>query len=273
VSAPDILVQVHIPRCAGTSVRIWLHDAALEGAISGYRSLYPDYVFGRHEVWPSADDPRLAAASTHNIRYFTPTVAGRRVHYFTLLRDPRAQALSAVRYVQQERDAFGVPRAVRNTSYDIAKWLLEGSFGEPFENAQTNHIALHAWCDASGRRLLPDRYISWSAADRAAYERERLEFAKSLLADFIVVGTVERLPESLGMLRARSARYGINLLPVERLTRANASDVPPDDDAAWIDNDPLGARLLESLTVDDQLHAHARRGLEAVLGPPSSPAG
>ena len=245
--------------------------AALEGAISGYRSLYPHYVFGRHEVWPSANDARLAAVSSHNIRHFPPTVGGRRVTsaFHVVPRPARRRSRGCVTCSRNaRRSAFRRGSPIRHTR--STKWLLDGSFGEPFENAQTNHIALHAWCDASHGRLIPDRYDSWSGADRAAYGRERLEFAKSLLEDFIMVGTVERLPESLGLLRTRSARFGINLLPVDRLTRANASDLPPGDDASWIDTDPLGARLLESVAIDGELHAYAQRRLEEPILPERS---
>jgi hypothetical protein len=242
-----------------------LRDAAIAGAITGYRSLYPDYVFEPLEVWPSADDPRLAAVSTHNIRRFAPTIAGRPLHYFTLLREPRAQALSVLRYVQQERKAFGVPADVGAGSKDIARWLLDGVNGEPFENAQTNHIALYTWCDATRGRCVPELYAGWSAADKAAYRRERLDLAKSLLRSFLAVGIVERLPESLAVVRRSSMEVGINLLPAERITVANVTQIPPGDDVTWIDEDPLGQRLLESLEVDRELHAFAERLLDEAV--------
>jgi len=273
LSAPDILVQVHIPKCAGTAVRVWLQEAAVEGAITGYRSLYPDFVFPANARWPSSDDPRLAAVSTHNIRRFNPTVAGRSVHYFTILRDPRAQVLSALRYVQQERQAFGVPPNVENSSREIAAWLLRERYGEPFENAQTNHIALYTWCDATRGRCIPELYGSWSWDDQSAYVRERLDLAKSLLESFIAVGTVERLHFTLEVLRRRAAVFGLNLLPVDRLTIANVTAVPEEDDISWIDTDPLGARLLESISVDDELHAYAEQLLDEALGETNTRAG
>jgi len=266
VTAPDILVHIHIPKCAGTAVRVWLKDAAVERAITGFRALYPgEHVYLPSESWPSSSDARLVAVSTHNIRRFPPQLGVRRLHYFTILRDPRAQAISALRYTQQERVAFGVPASVGNASIEIARWLLEHTGGEPFENAQTNHIALYEWCDGTRGRVHPERYGAWPKGERAAYERERLALAKTLLQTFITVGTAERLAESLHVLRTRSAGFGVNLLPVDRVTIANVTEIPEDDDISWIDHDPLGARLLESVAVDYELYAFGRALLEKAL--------
>ncbi len=273
MQAPDILVYVHIPKCAGTAVRVWLRDAAVEGAITGFRALYPErHIYLPNEAWPSSNDARLVAVSSHNIRRYPPRLGARRLHYATILRDPRAQAISVLRYTQQERKAFGVPASVGTASIDVARWLLERTDGEPFENAQTNHIALHEWCDAAHGRVNPERYGSWPKRDRATYERERLPLAKSLLQRFIMVGTAERPAESLHVLRARSAGIGLNLLPVDRVTVTNVTEIPEGDDISWIDRDPLGARLLESLAVDYELYAYGQTLLERALAEPNAEA-
>jgi hypothetical protein len=266
VSAPDILVYVHIPKCAGTAVRVWLKDAAVEGAITGFRALYPDrHIYLPNEAWPSANDARLVAVSSHNIRRYPPKLGARRLHYATILRDPRAQAISALRYTQQERSAFGIPASVGAASIDIARWMLERTGADPLENAQTNHIALYEWCDATRGRVVPELYGSWPKGDRAAYERDRLSLAKSLLRKFITVGTAERLAESLHVMRTRSTEYGLNLLPPSRVTVTNVTEIPDGDDISWIDRDPLGARLLESLAVDYELYAYGQELLEKAL--------
>jgi hypothetical protein len=271
VSAPDILVYVHIPKCAGTAVRVWLKDAAVEGTITGFRALYPErHIYLPNEAWPSSNDARLVAVSSHNIRRYPAMLGARRLHYATTLRDPRAQAVSALRYMQQERAAFGVPASVGRASIDMARWLLERTGGEPFENAQTNHIALYEWCDATHGRVNPEQYGWWPKADRAAYERDRLALAKSLLRKFIAVGTAARLRESLHVLRTRSTGFGLNLLPAGRVTVTNVTEIPAGDDIAWIDRDPLGARLLESLAVDYELYAYGQTLLEKALAETSA---
>jgi hypothetical protein len=256
VAASDILVQIHIPKCAGTSVGLWLREAALAGVISGFRALYPDYVYAESDLWSSGfDDARLAAVTTHNVRRFASYSGDRRVRYFTLLREPRAHVLSGMRYMLQDRQAFGVPDIVASTTRALAAWLLDRSLDAPFrENVQTNHLALYVWCDATSGRCDPDHRAAWSALDRAVYERERLDIAKDVLRSFLAVGTVERLPASLELLRARCAAIGLQLLPVERLRHVNVTTVPLDD-VSWIDTEPLGARLRESLATDGELYA------------------
>lgn len=258
-----------MPKCAGSAVRVWLEEAALEGVVSGFRSLYPDYVYAgetQDDRLPEGlDDPRLSALTTHNIRRFTPELAGRRMHYFTLLRHPIAHFLSAVNYMVQERAAFAIPAHVRNTPGDVAAWCLEQPVDAPFrENAQTNHLALYGWCDARGARCDPQRRAAWDAADEQAYRDERLDFAKAVLRDFLVVGTVERIVPALELLRRRAARAGFALLPVERLQRINVSH-KTEGYPTWAYNGPIAARLHEALRVDFELYKYAQALLDEAL--------
>lgn len=259
-AGPDVLVQIHIPKCAGTSVAHWLRDAAVTGVISGFRALYPDYVYADDELQAVGfDDARLTAASTHNIRRFVPTSGGRRLHYFTLLREPRAHFLSAVRHMLLDRQAFGVPESYR-TSREVVTWLMDmpPNANLPFrENTQTNHLALYVWCDATAGRCRPECYGSWAPADVAAYLRERLDIAKDTLRSFLAFGTVERLSETLELVRRRSAAFGLQLPPVDRVPRVNVTLVP-DDDISWIDAEPLCRSVLESVAVDRQLYEWAQ---------------
>lgn len=266
MASPDILVQIHIPKCAGTSVGVWLRNAAMEGVITGFRALYPDYVYAPGEQPLGFQDPRLTAVTTHNIRRFQPFSGDRRVHYFTLLRDPLTQFLSAARYMLQEREAFGIPPAVGETPRDVTKWVLDQSLDAPFrENNQTNHLALYVWCDAATARPQPERRAEWAAADQADYERDRLAIAKDVLRSFLVVGTVERISESLELVRRRSAAFGLQLPPVAKLEHHNVTLVPAGD-LAWIENDPVGERLRESLAVDRELYQFAQQLLDEARG-------
>jgi len=251
--APDVLVQVHIPKCAGTSVAAWMGSAYTWGELTGFLSYYA----GHHVddgVWPNGlRSPRLTAVSAHNIRRFPDSINGRRIHYFTILRDPLTHFLSMLRYMVQERAAFGVPPEVGNTTREVAAWLLDRPRGLPLcENTQTNHLALVAWCDATRGQL--------------AYERERLELAQDILGSFLAVGTVERLTETLELVRERSWDFGFRLLPVDRVPRINVTRVPLDD-ISWLDNDPVGERVRASIAVDRELYAFAERLLDTAERP------
>jgi hypothetical protein len=183
---------------------------------------------------------------------------------------PLPHFISVLRYLMQERRAYGVPEDVGPTSREMAAWLLDRPIGAFFrENVQTNHLALYPWCDATAGRCDPGRYGLWSAADQAAYERERLEIAKDVLRSFITVGTVERLPQTLEVLRRRSAAHGLNLLAVDQVPRENVTRTPIDD-LSWVDRAPLGGRLFESFAVDEELYAFGEALLDGACSSPLS---
>jgi len=261
--APDVLVQVHIPKCAGTSVAAWLSKAYTWGELTGFFSHFAAGGIIDERAWSSGlRSPHLAAVSAHNIRRFPGIIGGRRIHYFTILRDPLTHFLSLVRYMNQERAAFGVPATVGESIRDIAAWVLDRPRGLPvIENMQTNHLALFAWCDATGGGRDPSRFAFWPRADQLAYERERLDVATDLLTSFLAVGTVERLADTLALVRERSADYGFRLLPVERVPRINVTRTPAGD-LSWIDTDPIGQRIRESIAVDEKLYAVAEQLLD-----------
>lgn len=144
-------MHIHIPKSAGTSVSNWLRTAAVTGVISGFRALYPDYVYTARDLGSAGlDDPRLTAVSSLNIQRFVPTSDERRLHYFTMLREPLPHFLSAIRYMLQGRQLLGVPAPIARTSRDMTAWSLGRPLRAAFrENTQTNHLALYTWCDAT----------------------------------------------------------------------------------------------------------------------------
>ena len=128
----------------------------------------------------------------------------------------------------------------------------------PFrENTETNHLALATWCEATSGRCEANAYGTWSDADQRAYRSERLEIAKSVLRSFFCVGVVERLHDSLELLRQRSAAVGIGLMPAGNIGHVNTTR--PLEDLSWIGpGTTLGCRLRESIAVDRELYAFAR---------------
>lgn len=266
---PGLLVQIHIPRCAGTSVGNWLRNAALQGVLTGFRAVYPDFVLETDNDYLAAGfaDPRQTAVTTHNIRKFPPTILGRKAHDFSILREPLAHMLSFVRYTRQERAAFDLPADLGDETRDIAAWLLARSLNAPFrENPQTNHLALATWCAATIRPCEPETYGRWSSADHQAYWNERLDVAKDVLGSFLCVGTVERLNETIAQLCARSHAAGIELLPAGHMVHVNATR-DHNDDLTWMEpNDPLGRRLRESRAADAELYRFANEMLDRING-------
>jgi hypothetical protein len=265
---PGLLIQIHIPRCAGTSVGSWLRGAAEKGLFGGFGTMYTDFVFDSDRDFRDAGfaDPRLTVVTTHNIQKFPETICGRSTHYFTILREPLAHTLSYVRYMRQERAAFDLPADLSDDTRDIVTWLLGRSLDSPFrENPQTNHLALHTWCEATASRCEASRYGSWTATDQRAYWSERLDVAKDVLRGFLCVGTVDRLNDFAALLRERSRAVGINLLPADQMVHVNTTSQDRDD-LSWMDpNDPLGRRLRESIAVDVELYRFATTMLDDAI--------
>jgi len=266
VTGPDVLVQIHIPKCAGTSVAAWLRHAAETGLLNGFGAFYPEFVFDDDRLWQAGlSDPRLSAVSAHNIRRFPREVRGRHMRYFTILRRPRAHFLSMVRYVIQERIKYGVPPEIGNSSREIAELLLADPKNAYFRNnVQTNHLALYPWCDATGGRLIAERFPYWAIGDQAAYERERLDVAKDVLRSFMAAGTVERLHETLEVVRRRSAAHWLHLLPAADVPVVNVTQVPMDD-ISWLDEGAFAVRVAASLECDVELHRFGEQLLDEAL--------
>lgn len=264
---PGVLIQIHIPRCAGTSVGNWLRLAAQHGVLRGFRAVYPEFVFEHEAEFLAAGfaDPRLTAVTSHNIQRFPTLICGRTAHYFTFLREPFAHVLSIARYMQAQRATFKLPDDIGNETEDVLVWLLNRPLNASFrENTQTNHLALATWCEATSGRCEAARYGMWSSTDQRAYQNERLEIAKSVLRSFLSVGVVERLHDSLELLRLRSAAVGIELLPAGDVGHVNTTSGPKD--FSWIRPDNPLVSLRESIAVDLELYAFARD----MLGPTTS---
>jgi len=202
-------------------------------------------------------DPRVTTASAHCIRTYPAQLCGRPAQYFTILREPLDHFRSYVRYMMTHRETYRVPRRLK-TQRDVAQWFLDARFGEiGSENMQTNHLALGPWCHAHGRDLAS--YPLWSAEDHHAYWDARLDVAKSTLRSFLSVGVVEKLPESLELLRARAASVGIALLSSAAVPWVNASE-PGDGDDGWLDpGTPIGEAIEKALVDDLKLYAYAAR--------------
>jgi hypothetical protein len=268
-AAADVLVHVHVPKCAGTAVRAWLFRAVF----TGFGVWYPDYVFDDERLESvGLRDVRVRAFSSHSIRRFPTAACGRRMNYFTLLRRPVPYVLSRLRYHYQlqvlanRRPPFGNGEF---SSREAVSWLMDDArAGLLHDVMQTNFFALYPWCDSEGksRRCDPNAFTSWPAGDRAAYQRQSLDIARDVLRRFLMVGIVERVVDSLDVLAERAADRGFRLLPSQELTLENVTSVRLDN-TDWItEEDPVGRRFLESLAEDEALYRFAESLLNEAAG-------
>jgi hypothetical protein len=253
---------VHIHKCAGTSVRAWLYRAVP----LGFGSWYPNYTFDEQTLHSAGlADRRLRAFSSHQVRRFPSVSSGRRIWYFTLIRDPVNHVLSHLRYWCQVV-LEGDPRTATAGIRDIIEVLLNTPGIDPFwDNIQTNFLARYVWCEGEGATFDcdPETPMStWPARAQDAYLRARLRIAKEVLRSFLAVGTVERIVESLELLCLRAAPLGFDLRPPREITVENTTLAKPED-RAWIgEHDSVGKKFLEFTREDQELHAFAEHLLD-----------
>jgi hypothetical protein len=252
----DLVVFVHIEKCAGTSLNFWLSSSHHYGNLYIRASNIPMNSLRWDDIRPvDLEDPALRSIASHHLRTYPDTIHGRTLRYITLLREPVARWISFVRFMNRLKTDDGSLRSLR----DYAEWALE----QPEErllselNGQTNFIAEHEWYRRNHSDVIA---IDWSAdpALFARYRRERLAFAKTTLARFDAVGTVEDLGGFVRLLRSRAGAWDVPLLPRDELEYSNVTAAPAVD-TSWISpGDSIGRRLLDALAEDFELYRFAR---------------
>jgi len=263
-----VFVHVHLPKCAGTSLRTHLQRSF--GC--GHRNLYPErhsFVFDDDSLWKDAlAETTVRSISSHFIRRFPPFVYGRRMLYFTFLRDPLEQFLSYYSYIQKvgrhirdpELLASLPPSAHTLPSREFALWLLQHPFDISFrENYVPNFLARYVWMAGTGRGpgVEPGWPQDWEADDWVDYCAARLTTAKAVLEDFLFVGVVERMAQGMDLLRERAARWGLRLVPGTPPVENVSAECR--DDTSWVRcEDEVGQRLMQSLESDFELYRFAR---------------
>ena len=263
-----VLVHVHLPKCAGTSIRTHLKRSFG----SEHRNLYPgphSFVYDEDRLWKEAiSDPAVRSVSSHFIRRFPQFIRGRRVLYFTFLREPLQQFLSFQSYVRmvgchirdEELLASLPPDAHNLSSREFARWLLEQPFDIAFrENYATNFLARYVWMANTGRgpRDHSKWPQHWAVSDWDAYCTTRLAIAKNVLESFLFVGTVEQMAQGMDVLRERAAQWGFGLAPGVPPVENGSAEFR--DDTSWVrPEDEVGQSLLRSLGSDFELYNFAR---------------
>ena len=138
----DLLVQVHVPKCAGTSIWYWL-ARTLPGE---HGFLYPNVPISFYYDTPALielgfGNTALRCVSSHYIRTFPAQLAGRDMRYFTLLREPIPHYLSFCNYIRKiyreitdpEMLAAVPPDADQLSAREFTAWMLDQADDIPFK--------------------------------------------------------------------------------------------------------------------------------------------
>ncbi len=263
---PDepILGHIHVPKCAGTSVRVVLDEIWGDDHIFLYVDGPTTFVYSRAELEDALHGPTVKAFSSHFVRTFPKQILGRSIFYVTFLRDPLEQWISYLTYTRKVYRHIAdqvllkhLPPDMPNLSLrECAEWLLAQSsttFLNFRENYTTNFFARYTVADAYGYDYADPRY-------RAI----RLPAARQTLGEFFFVGIAESLEDSLRLLRRKLAGSSLAMpeIPVPALNLSHEAR----DDLSWLTpSDPLGRRCLESLREDLALYRWARARFEREL--------
>jgi hypothetical protein len=241
--AAPLLAHIHLPKCAGTSVRVLLETYFGPRHLSLYVDdtyfVYSDGVIRNYLLQNSG----IQAISSHHVRVFPRWLAGREMFYVTFLRDPIQQFVSYMTHIKKYYSTLTSaslleavpPDAPQLTLREFARWLLTNDRDIPFrENHNVNFFARHS---------------SPAATDRLAA-------AKAALGEFLFVGIAERMEESISRLRARAQETGLEFPPGSVPFENTSAEYR--DDLSWINpDDEVGALLMRSVDEDRQLYEWA----------------
>jgi hypothetical protein len=235
------------------SILRWLDKAG-----AAHRNLFVNnthFVYSEEALTETLlQSPNIKFLSSHFILTFPPNLAGRRMLYFTLLRDPIQQFISYLTYVKKEFATVTDPNLLSClppdpralSSREFARWLLAQDRDDiPFrENYTVNRLAMQTYLA---------QHDPADPFDRDAFRAVRLTLAKEVLNQCIAVGLTEQMDESVAQLRKIASSQGVDL-PPGPVGMVNASNEFRDD-LSWIHPaDEVGARLLHSLAEDRQLY-------------------
>jgi sulfotransferase famil protein len=233
-AAPPLLCFVHVQKTAGTSVTELLRRNFPQG-FHQYLVVGRKDQDGRGKNFDSADEDiqdilRHIADPSHGLELITGHVPygihkkiGRRVSYFAFLRDPLARALSQYYHVMDETRNSALRRIMIEYDFDFRR-AIESGAALQFNNDQT-------------RMLI--------GSDKMFLDESDLDQAKAVIErDYLLVGTHERLRESLDLLCDKLNLRTRNLSTLN-LGRRDLPPPAPGVEEAFVAANDLDGRLYD----------------------------
>lgn len=239
-AAPPVLAHIHVPKCAGTSLRVLLETHRGPRHLGLYvNDSY--FVYGEETLRSYLlQDSEMQGFSSHHVRSFPRWLAGREMLYVTFLREPIQQFVSYMTHIKKHYASITAktlleavpPDAPEVTLREFARWLLTADRDVPFrENHNVNFFSRHSGREAG----------------------DRLAAAKATLGEFFFVGITERMEESMSKLKALTRDAGLEFPPDPIPVENTSADYR--DDLAWIEpEDEVGSLLLQSVEEDRRLY-------------------
>jgi hypothetical protein len=251
-----VLGHIHVPKCAGTSVRKVLDETLGSGHLALYFGNCTTFIYEDAQLADFVRPETVKAFSSHFVRRFPPELGNRRIHYVTFLREPVQQFISYITFTKKNYAVLNEPVLISHLPPEMpnlsvrecARWILNGDrrvFRNFRENYTSNFFARYPVLHSRGFTYSDERY-----------QRIRLRAAKAELDKFLFVGISEQMDRSWQLLRSRADAIGITL-PDMHIPQENPSSELRDD-LSWINpNDEVGRKVLDSIAEDRKLYRWA----------------
>jgi hypothetical protein len=202
----SLIIHAHIPKTAGLAFR-GLLEQNFPGKFVSLQLAHPQQYCSIPEFEEYLRvNPNAEVVSTHFLRAFPETLAGRKILYLTFLRDPLELTLSLFRFLRKSYASLSdeqkrtLPSNIETLSLrDIAQFHIETWFDERQQfSMQTAFFS-----------PIPNVKLTEQPSGYGFYGKDSLVDACNALNKFFFVGLVERMPESLRLLQHKLDGVGI----------------------------------------------------------------
>jgi hypothetical protein len=249
-----LILHCHIPKTAGTTL-----SAGLKKSFDIFHFDHchsdPLYILTREALEDALEfNPGLRSISSHNLRSFPLSVAGRPTFLITFLRQPEDALISQLRYAQREFSMLS-PEVKKFWPKDTPHLPLR-ELARQYLDVTTAHQDLcpqtRFLCDAKAMASL-------GLSDGNKFGLDSHEIARSILNDFHFVGIVEEMKKSLELLADRLLQLGVRVY-FDLNLKLNSS--PDNSRPAWLTpEDEVGQRVIETSKSDRWLHDEFQKQL------------
>lgn len=250
-----LFCHVHVSKTGGTTLNQLL-ARWFPGSFEVIHHPDPHYIIEIEALRERlVQNPSLNCVSTHHLRTFPAAVAGRKVHYFTTLREPLDRTISLLTFMKKYSHEFT----------DEHKSALPAGF-----QGRTELDILRQWTDRTTSARREGRFAGNPVTavfigknfggdylnHRHACEAAAAAKCITVLNRFLYVGDFACLEQSIGELANRIRALGASLceidqIPMERISRDVRGDL------GWLEEgrDVVDA-YMDGLTIDGMVYRH-----------------
>lgn len=252
---PDLFCHVHVPKTGGTS----LNQMLAQWFPGGFQVLHdpdPGHTLRIDELAERlAQRPELRCVSTHHLRVFPTSVGGRRVQYFTILREPLDRTVSLLTFIRKYGHTFSDEH--KRTLLQNFELLRELDFLSQWtEKMRVARREGELPGNPVTAMFVGDDFRCEFQKHRHACEAAAAAKCISILSRFLYVGDFACFEQSVNELAARLRALGASAwetdqIPNERVSRDVRGDL------GWLEEGRgVVDAYMDGLTVDGMVYRH-----------------